>query len=236
MSLVTIRQIEETGVDTATIKLLQALNDFSELIATQGHSVIPYTDSVVAHISSLPVEKKEDILVGFLKYSELCSSAIKSGVVLKDTVGFIKYALKYLGKHVAEEFYATIGESDIVEIYSEDHIQIFRNISFFKITDYSIAELISYEWEDLYYRSSAITKKMYSLIEDTLASDVKLLNMDIEPHFIKEIRADTVQLCEVKFRYIAPIYTNEGEQSGYTMTCYAESKTDQVESDKLDFI
>ncbi|NJL24241.1 MAG: hypothetical protein HC902_03040 [Calothrix sp. SM1_5_4] len=68
--------------------------------------------------------------------------------------------MRELGLRPTADLFGELDKSDIIEIYSEEHIQLFRTFNMFECISYSLDELFSYEWWDLFQRDPAITEQL----------------------------------------------------------------------------
>ncbi len=74
---------------------------------------------------------------------------------------FFKLSMRELGLTFPSDFLSRLQRDDVVEAYNMNRMQIFRNMRFMEISTYSLLEVLSYEWTQLFERSSHITQSNY---------------------------------------------------------------------------
>jgi hypothetical protein len=73
----------------------------------------------------------------------------------------------------------TVEHTDVVEIINSDHTQVYRSFSCFALCNYTIAELVTYHWYELYERPSWVQERLYNLCEQVLRTEG--CYVDLEP-------------------------------------------------------
>ncbi|RYZ72649.1 MAG: hypothetical protein EOP05_10795 [Proteobacteria bacterium] len=74
-------------------------------------------------------------------------------------------ALKELGLRPPSDAFTHIKDSHLVEIYNVNFGQIFRSLNFLQFVSYSIDELMTYHWHELYERTGSTTDEMLRMID-----------------------------------------------------------------------
>jgi len=92
----------------------------------------------------------------------LLQDAVNSGVKLTSDKRLTWFAIARLGMVPCADGFDQIKGSDFVEIYNTDGIQIFRNLEFYKLISYSIAEITLYPWYKLYGRDEVFSGQIRS--------------------------------------------------------------------------
>ncbi len=103
-----------------------------------------------------------------------------------------------------------IKEDDIIEIYNNESRQLYRNFRYFDFCSYSIEELYSLEWWNLFSRDANITSQ---LIEESQ----KIFSNTVDTHIFSEIREHMVtELASVdklansyRVRLFSPLVVNK---------------------------
>jgi hypothetical protein len=216
--------------------LYNLVNDFCSLAFDFGVQIKPFSTKALKRLESLDAVAIEKIFLSFKNYYDVCVDASKKKIDLKDTKDFVNAGLSRMGLKTADTFYNTIAPDDLVEVYDLSHRQIFRNLRFYEVTGYSLGDLLTFEWPELYYRPSMTTGQIFKSIETVLEiGDFETHPMNVPSHFIKEINAEPLLTCEVNFKVMAPIFNSEYKKHGYVVSCSAQhidAKTGQA----LDFI
>ncbi len=235
MSLETAQPIRHSVLLIENLKSL--ISRFAIIANRFDVEVKLYSPDALERLATLNELAVADIYKYFAAYVGFCEHAIKNDINLKNSKLFLSATLAKLDLKVDDQFINSISESDLVEMYDLNHRQIFRNFRFYEITSYSLSDLLTFDWSELYSRSSAITESLFKIVGQVVAekSLATLLPMDVSPHLIKEIRANPVQACGVTFKFMAPVFDNQGQISGYVANCDARSLGSEI-SQAVDFI
>jgi hypothetical protein len=62
----------------------------------------------------------------------------------------------FFGVGFSDEVFEAVGADDVIEVYTSENIQVWRNLNFFKICSYSLEELFSENWMDRYVRDPRV--------------------------------------------------------------------------------
>lgn len=149
---------------------------------------------------------------------EIHQDAETNGADLDDSVSLAKSALKILGLKADPEFFKTIKRSDIVEIYNNDHCQIFGSFNFMRICNYNLDDVLLHEWYVLYERSAAVTQGLLQQAQDHLSSSRSMTQFKIPIHVMKEKFAEPQGVFLTKFRYIGTAFSGPEQRSGFLTT------------------
>ncbi|CAM5999400.1 unnamed protein product [Sphagnum balticum] len=103
-------------------------------------------------------------------------------------------------------------------------------------TNYSLVEVLSYEWPELYDRARAITDELITLTDELLWTRNATLTVNVNKHFIREIRSFERQILEVQFKQIAPLFHGPGKPFGFVCSCRANALTSAGNLDNLSFV
>lgn len=108
------------------------------------------------HFMQLPEETQQDLIRGIGGQAEFIQGAIDQDIDGFNEQGMLKYAmgkLCLLGEH---DSINDIAVGDVVEIFDAEHRQVYRSYSCFSLSNYSLLELATYPWFDLYERSNKV--------------------------------------------------------------------------------
>lgn len=136
-------------------------------------------------------------------------------------------ALQFFNLELRDDIWKHVRPDDIIEIYDESDIQIFRTFNFFKASSYSLLDLLTHEWFHLWERPKVILDSMLRLME-RLHNDIETVEpAGIPRHILKEILEDKVngissrKSIQIDFNVACPLYRIGGRRSGYIVTCRA---------------
>lgn len=201
------------------------VKELSVLINGQNYNIRPYSEETLKKLEVLSRDAVQAANRKIISNIQLIENSVVSLSEAKNR-SMIKNILNIMKLSATSDFLNNITEEDIVEIYSPDGIQIFRNLKFYETTSYSLADLLLYEWYELYSRPTKIYEKLaeYVVYCVTKARPNEIIDLNhIPAHIIKEIKSNPINLLEVKFGKMAPIYSFGGNIAGLIVTCKAKN-------------
>jgi len=177
------------------------------LLASEGIHRKAYAENL-PHFGLLSVVQKEDVIQQLSFYADLCQEQMSEGYSLKDSPVFTWRALQKLGLVPPSELFSQITNEDIVEVYSAENRQLFRNFNFFEVCSYSLEELHSIEWWNLFQHDGAITQVIYENIQKIFKGEMKSsFAPDIEHHHVREACSQDRLLMRYDIRLMSPLFS-----------------------------
>lgn len=232
------------GLDEALLlqqEIHRVVNLFSSVDAgiTGTHQIQRFVlDEAPTASSSDQLQKSDRAnqkLWAMQNYRLALEDLVRGGFSLKDDQKFLSYFLERLGWKVPNDFSDLIRDEILVEIYSLDGMQLFRNFKFFEISSYSLEQLLTEEWFTLYERPQKSMHEMQKGVEIVLVKNTTM-PLRVQPHLLREIRSPLMQCSWVEFGYLAPVWNLHGDICGLAVTSTAEVVEQHVKSADLNFI
>jgi len=156
----------------------------------------------------------------------------------------ILQSLEYYGLRLKDDFQKILHKDDVIEVYSAEHIQLFRTFNFYNYSAYSYMDLLVNEWFHLWERSSALLQSLFAVGQSVISGEKQgITSMDSIPqHVYKEIynSEDLANfesrsvLC--KFGHICPLYKRDNSIGGFIINCRVKVLEYGEETNKLSFI
>lgn len=218
------------------LNLTVLLERFAALLNEENIPVRAHSPSSLAALGTFDVRKLEEIYNSFLLVYTVCEGAKGDGIRLRVTSEFVGYALEKMRLKAPQSFFEQLAFDDLVEIYDLKGIQIFRNMRFFDITAYSLADLLAYPWYELLERSSLVMQEMNHNVEKILKSNFDILPMAVPSHILKEIKVEPNNILQVKFKSISPIFNEKKEKTGVIVSSNVIGLNREIQSKGLSFI
>lgn len=199
-----------------------------------GVTLIPYRNETRI-LSTLTFHQKTQILSHlqtFLSYIPQVATE-----PLHDEVSMLKMAFKVFQIEAYDDIYSKIEKGDIVEIHTMEGNQIYRNLEMFKVCSFSLLELISYPWTDLYLRSQKVVDCMLTQSIEVMTNPSLGTVLCRYPHHIVTEKAENPYTILLHFKYIAPLKSIEtGKPMGVLTTKTGRIMSQGLESDKFRYI
>lgn len=192
------------------------LQDFCNLLGRYGIAATPLSDTGVQKFTSLSFIHRDLIIENFTFYADLIFSAEKNGVDLKDEEALVRFALPRLGLTASQGTMDKIKDGNVIEIYNAQNIQIFRNITFMEFCSYSLLDLITFEFYELYERSTHITAKLLDAGREVLGTAIDFLDFaekNVPQHTLREKFSDARDQYLVTMKYLCPLYSGPNKRS-----------------------
>jgi len=95
-----------------------------------------------------------------------------------------------------------VNQGDIMEVHDGSYSQLYRSYSFFKHCRYSLVDLSTYPWFELYERSSTVTKQLIEATEKLLGSQSGRVSMHDYPEYtLRELMTEERATFALKEKY-----------------------------------
>ncbi|MFV3407586.1 hypothetical protein ACNH6C_03200 [Bdellovibrio bacteriovorus] len=188
------------------------------VLEKEGLSVKPYHDPALPHFCRLANDQKDLALQTLKDYVEICQEVQAESYSLKDSPRFCWKALRRWGLVPSSDFFDKLEMANIVEIYTSDNLQIFRNLRFFEVSTYTLEELYTLEWWKLYGREEAVTRDLFAAALDLLSGKVPgTMRFQVGKHQLWELCSEGLRRFEVEPRYASSL-RRSGEIKGFLFT------------------
>lgn len=183
--------------------------DICAMLAMGGLNRKPYKPGL-PYFSKLSPERKDHVFQNLNFYRTLCSEQINEGYKIQDSKSFTWRALNKLYLVPPSDMFDKMMDEDIVEIYSSENIQLFRNFRFFEFCSYSLEELCCVEWWYLFDRDQTQGTKMITEIQKLLTGEIRGgFAPDVRPHVMNESQSEEKLSMNYEMRWIAPLMKNK---------------------------
>jgi hypothetical protein len=173
------------------------LEVLSELLAKRGYQVKAYQHPSLPLYSKLTQAQKTQILQAVRAYTEALNDVCKFDDHI-DMGQFIWRFLLRLGITPSEDLFSTIKNEEFIQIYNLDQFQIFRSLRCFERCSFTLEELTSKSWFELWDRDAlffyALTGLVSRIIQFIKPTNLRL---DFPYHTVREIESE----CLFDFRY-----------------------------------
>lgn len=187
-------------------------------------------------LKNVSVDKIISSTTKIKEYRELLEAAVIDHIDVKDSRMFTNYFLSKLKLKCPDDFIESLTKSnEIVEAYSLDHVQVFRNFTFLKFCGYSLADVLTYEWPELFERSHIVTQQLLETVGKVLQTE-KTVQFTTPVHYMKERFSESRRITKVDFQYLAPLFDMSGAIAGYVASSHVKLIDKTPENHDLRFI
>jgi hypothetical protein len=211
------------------IKLISALELFSEKLKEFGLEVPAFSSKALFKLSEISDEKKHQIMNYYFNWlSWLNLGADQENEVINDSVtteiNFAKNSLKHYKLTVDDNFWKTIENDHVIEIYGTEMVQLYRSFNFFKYSGYSLLDIAVFEWFNLWERPKKIVEMLFEEVGIVFSKEINFKKCNIPSHILREVlnTGDTLDFtpraCIIEFKNIAVLKNSIGECAGFICT------------------
>lgn len=150
--------------------------------------------------------------IEFIKYFKLQNLVVQQ-IVKEQVFGTkdqVRLFCSFFGSEPDGMEMEKIDQDDLAEIYNRDNQQIFRSINFFKYCSYTLEELITIPWYNLYSRNRFIHERLVEIATNTFANNLKKsVDLHFEPYELRELYSTLKSSCVMLQKMIIPIFNSE---------------------------
>lgn len=233
-----------TDIEKSVLSGVEMLAKISAL--KLGVSFSAYSKNSLSKFLGMPKERKQTILGQTAVLEKIISGASVeiANIHEHDEWPLIKRAMRLYGLHTKDDFQTILQKDDVIEVYSEEHIQLFRTFNFYKYSAYSYLDLLVNEWFHLWERPRHLLESLMSIGQSVVNGDKKGITsmVHLPQHVYKEIynsedaknfEARSV-LC--KFGHICPIHKADESIGGFIINCRVQVLGYGEDTKSLSFI
>ncbi len=239
-----LRLVQELGfsyqeaVNSQEIRLIQTYLKYSlEKLAAEltDKDIFVKTLSLASweHFISLPVPLQTKISSRLVSYCEVVAEIIEKEIDLNNNKDILRYFLFKRGLSLSEEFYMTLEDADVVEIYDLEFTQVFRNFKVLELTDYDLLEIETRPWMELFGRHESVTAQLVEASIKILKPTPGVHKLKVDSHIMQELLTKKRKLFQIQHRFAAPIYYHE---NCVGLICTQSADLVAPESKAFDFI
>lgn len=179
--------------------------EFADFLAKRSISIPPGNEKSWLAYMAKDLQDRERIVKQFAGYADLCIEGGHNNIDLNDARSTLEWAQFRLKVAVNKDFFEKLDKEDLIEVFDSKNIQVFRNLRFFDITNYSLLDLLTYSWDVLYQREEIITRMLIKVVDQLQRGQIcQAIPVTIPPHTLKEVMAAEVQTQLVTLKYLAP--------------------------------
>ncbi len=143
----------------------------SSYFSALGLAVVPYQDETLPFYSMLSVERKKEALLHLEVYNTCIEACINSGEDFRKGTRSLWYAIKELGYIPNKDMFNLLESDHVIEIYTDEKIQIWRDFNLMTYCTYTLEEIFTYPWTERYIRNSEDIQKIIDASEKAFHPD-----------------------------------------------------------------
>lgn len=186
--------------------------EIAEVAQTQNIQIIPFTNHNLIYFSKLSVENRKNILNHLRIYLSICKNIVAECGTNYDFSQSIWIALKELGFTPSSDLFSYLTANKIIEIHNLQGQQIYRNLYFFKFCSYTLEELYSIPWVELFHRPQKNIDQMISFVQKVSVANIHntIRITEIDPHELIETKSKFKIKSYYEPLYYSPLFDKAG--------------------------
>lgn len=197
-----------------------ALHAFCRIARDCGYSIEPFSNGQESRFLSYPAEQQATLVHRLESQLKIYRSCLERGLNLgKGGSKLAWWAIRDLKFRPLSDVFSLITDEDVIEIYDLNHVQVFRSFNFLGAVSYSLDEILTHEWRELYIRDENVTQYMVSTLESVLRSDEpKTVSRLFPRHSLSERFSLRKINAELESKVLSPLFDDYGRVAGYIHT------------------
>lgn len=194
-----------------------ACTELAKITSQHGYNLNAISEKGLAKFNSLPEQQQLGIVQALEGYVQQIRSALTEKIdITGDNSKHAWWAMAKLGLRCPDDLFSKIRATDVIEIYNQDSIQVFRSFEMFQFLSYSLSDIFAHEWTDLYTRDEFVFNRMFNLVGEILSGKVTgVINPNFPPHIVEEKFSEKKCWAKMKHRFFSPLFTAGGNIGGF---------------------
>ena len=211
-----MKSLEARSADF-TIQYEAALDRATALYGSCGVSVPRLAPLGESRFPNLPSADQEQILNALEDQNRLLEASLMHEPEFRSRNHSLVWgALKALGLRPPSDAFTHIQDNHLVEIYNTQFSQVFRSLNFMQFVNYSIDELMTYHWNELYERTGSTTAEMLKMVEVVRTNKAPTTYVRPFTRCVVRERFSPSPICVDSDSVIgASLFNSTGEFAGY---------------------
>lgn len=203
----------DSGAENLKKRFLRSAVDLYHLGKAIGIRIIPTHNSSLPLFSKLTYEKQLQIVEILEASCEIYNSVRHEHKDIRSNSSVVWAALKSFNLLPPSDFFDKFDADDVIQIYSNEGFHRFANLRFFEVCSYTVEQVYSLPWPELWQRTSADLEKLVGAISFALGPELKTsIIPDIPPHKVIELKSALKFELEYRVKCIAPTWSKKTKE------------------------
>jgi hypothetical protein len=198
-----ISKENENGNTQSFLHLADALKIYHDRC---GIPLKPYDDARLPHFSKLPAVSQNLVLTSLGAMLSLYAEMENHGERPNDSSRLLWRSLNRLGWRPLSDIFDKIESDDVIEIYSSENVQIFRNMNFFRYISITLEEMCVYPWYQI-AQMGVVASEYYATLAPQMQNNTitETFRTPIPPYYAKELMGEK-NVLEIGPRWMSPVF------------------------------
>ena len=175
----------------------------------EGVRISPFHSPELVHFGLLHLNDKQRVVESLKNYLDICQQTIQSGHSVKNSKQLTWNALKKFKLRPHLTLFDHLNDGQVIEFYSSENIQIFRNFVFFELCSYTLEDIYCRPWFELYERDDSVTTEIIKEFEFIFKGQTDAIVASKTPkHYLLESSSFFSNTVEMQVDFCAPLYSD----------------------------
>lgn len=195
---------------------------FQKVAKRAGYNVRLGGQNLRNRLSLFDDDRKRQIIRRLFVSSRTYEKALENGEITTDSRVITWYLFKEMNWMPAPDLFDKIGKNDVVEVYAPDCCQIFSNLNFFEVISYTLEEVYTYEFPELYSRDKVHIDKLLETVQKVVNENAGTIPTGVGWHTLEERFSSNRHKLRVRHKICSPLYDRSKKISGFVCISDAE--------------
>jgi hypothetical protein len=206
-----MKRMNMPGSESQTEDWAERFRCASSALAAIGrqanYKLIPYHNSTLPLFSKLPADSQQQIVETLEKTHSVYAQVVDESQDVRNPASVVWAAFRTLHILPPSNFFDKLSSDDVIQIYTKDGYHLFANFRFFDLCSYTIEQIYSIPWPQLWHRDESALAGLQQAVSQCLASECNetLMLLDI-PHRVCELASPFKYELSYSLKGIAPIW------------------------------
>ncbi len=167
-----------------------------------GCRIIPGMHPSLPKFGQMALPRQEMSVEALENLCSVYNTMVYEGQDIRSSLSVIWGAFRVLGLVPPSNLFDKIQSDDIIEIYGFNGLQMFANLRFYEICSYTLEDIYSLTWEELWQRDENATKSISAVVDNVEHSSEKLAVSVADCAYVARERHSPFKL-EIDYRAVA---------------------------------
>jgi hypothetical protein len=194
------------------LKFLELSEKIVDFGLKSNVKIKPYVSESLPLFSPLPPEKKKMILDMLHTKVVMLEAAEREGVSFRSNKQVLWHVVKSLGLTPCSDLCDVVNDEDVIEIHwLTDIVQLYHSFSFYEKSSYTLEELCSLPWEELYDTDPQTFANIHKLVDNLITGKYRsTYDPQIPSYVVKEKRSVFLFEVAIEYRLTSPLFDKSG--------------------------
>lgn len=152
----------------ALVQFRGLVEKLAVLGAAEGVVLIPYEDRDLPFFQKLSLEEQRVIVNLMGSYTQVMEEVVREERHIVNNKNSLWRMLSRLRWLAPDDLFPFLSDQDVIEIYDQSGRQLYRSFNFFPLCTYTIEQIYTVPWFDLYERDEEMTQANLTSALDVL--------------------------------------------------------------------